>query len=430
MERNRSVRAALMISAAVTMSAPALAQQVPPTPGPAAGQVVPVTPPPVASTAAPQTSTPSSPASGNSATPINPEAAAQAAAEDEERAAERRASRRAAPPREAAAAPAVRAAARTEAPAARPQPTASGTPSPTAAAPAAPGETSPTAAEPARRASAPAVAQPAQEGGAPVWPLAVIAALIVAAGAFFFLRRRKADEAEDQWGEPAPAEYVAAGPAAVEPGPVRAAPAAMAAAPLVTPRHDPVPDAPVVPVAAEEASVAPADSDDVAALTAAKSPGDRPWLEFAMRPVRAGTNVDEALVEIELTVGNAGPVAAEDVRIATFMLSADDATEMERLLIDPREDAAVSPMTIAAGEGTRVDATLAMNRAALGTGAFRPVIVADARYRLPDGSEGRTSASFLVGGATGGGAPEPIALDRILMRDDVEAQLYRQPERV
>ena len=52
------------------------------------------------------------------------------------------------------------------------------------------------------------------------------------------------------------------------------------------------------------------------------------------------------------------------------------------------------------------------------------------RVRLPDGSEGRTSASFLVGGASASGAPEPIALDRNLIRDDVEAQLYRAPERV
>jgi hypothetical protein len=149
-----------------------------------------------------------------------------------------------------------------------------------------------------------------------------------------------------------------------------------------------------------------------------------------MRPVHAGTSGDEALVEIELTVGNAGAVAAEDVRISTFMLNADDDGEMERLLIDPHPKAAAAPVTIAAGEGARVDATLAMSRAALGGGAFRPVIVADARYRLPDGGEGRTSASFLVGCASGEGAPEPIALDRTMIRDDVGATLYRAPERV
>jgi hypothetical protein len=112
------------------------------------------------------------------------------------------------------------------------------------------------------------------------------------------------------------------------------------------------------------------------------------------------------------------------------MLTAESDGEMERLLVEPHHDAAAAPMTIAAGEGARVDATLAMNRAALGGGAFRPVIVADARYRLPDGGEGRTSASFLVGGASESGSPEPIALDRTMIRDDVEATLYRAPERV
>ena len=260
-----------------------------------------------------------------------------------------------------------------------------------------------------------------------MWPLAVIAALIVAAGAFFFLRRRKAANEEQYWAEE-PVE-----PAYAEPVPVAHEPAPYASA-AVTPQHDLLPAAAPAAVAAEEASVVRADSDDVAALTAVDAPADRPWLEFAIRPVRAGTNVDEALVEIELTVGNAGAVTAEDVRISTFMLSADQANdvggEMERLLIEPRDDSSVAPLTIAAGEGTRVDATLAMNRAALGGGDFRPVVIADARYRLPDGSEGRTRASFLIGGATASGDPEPIALDRNLIRDDVEAQLYRQPERV
>lgn len=425
MKRNRSVRAALMISAAVILSNPAVAQQA----APAAEPVVTVTPPPVAPTASTQAATAATSA-GDSATPINPEAAAQAEAEDAERAAERRDARRVAPRREAAtAAPVVRAA---PSRAAAPQQAAPAAPAAPAATTPAPTAAAPTAAETATQAPAPATAEPAQEGGAPVWPLAVIAALIVAAGAFFFLRRRKAADEEPYWTaeaeEPAYVEPVAAPVSAAPAAP--AAPAAVAAAPLVTPRHDPVADAPVAPVAAEEASVAHADSDDVAALTAVDAPGDRPWLEFAMRPVRAGTNVDEALVEIELTVGNAGAIAAEDVRISTFMLSADDTSEMERLLIEPRDAAAVSPLTIAAGEGTRVDATLAMNRAALAGEGFRPVIVADARYRLPDGSEGRTSASFLVGGATDSGAPEPIALDRNLMRDDVEAQLFRQPERV
>ena len=57
-------------------------------------------------------------------------------------------------------------------------------------------------------------------------------------------------------------------------------------------------------------------------------------------------------------------------------------------------------------------------------------MVADARYTLPDGSEGRTHASFAVGLPSGDGL-EPFAVDLPSgLRDDVEARLHGEPERV
>ena len=57
-----------------------------------------------------------------------------------------------------------------------------------------------------------------------------------------------------------------------------------------------------------------------------------------------------------------------------------------------------------------------------------PVIVADARYRLPDGSEGRTSASFVVGMTPEeGGGLEPFSLARPEMHENVEARLANEP---
>ena len=61
-----------------------------------------------------------------------------------------------------------------------------------------------------------------------------------------------------------------------------------------------------------------------------------------------------------------------------------------------------------------------------------PVVVADARYTLPDGSEGRTHAAFAVG------LPEarpddlaPFPVDRSSgLRENVEARLHGEPERV
>ena len=61
---------------------------------------------------------------------------------------------------------------------------------------------------------------------------------------------------------------------------------------------------------------------------------------------------------------------------------------------------------------------------------LHPVVVADARYRLPDGGEGRTSASFAVGVPDGEelahfGIDNPSGL-----HEDVVARPLGEPERV
>ena len=169
----------------------------------------------------------------------------------------------------------------------------------------------------------------------------------------------------------------------------------------------------------------------VAAATpvVADVPVGRPELELAMRPVRAGVSGDDARVEFELTVGNRGPVAAEDVRISTWMLAAG-ASEAERALIEPRDHADTPPVTIAAGEARTVEASVALPTSEVEGDAVLPVVVADARYRLPDGSEGRTSASFAVGVPDGEelahfGIDNPSGL-----HDDVVARPLGEVERV
>ena len=63
--------------------------------------------------------------------------------------------------------------------------------------------------------------------------------------------------------------------------------------------------------------------------------------------------------------------------------------------------------------------------------AVLPVVVADARYRLPDGSEGRTSASFAVGMSVGEERLEPFPADRTSgLLENAEARLHGEPERV
>jgi hypothetical protein len=321
-----------------------------------------------------------------------------------------------------------------------PQPAAAPAPQPVAATPPAPEAAAPAPA-PATDTAAPSdtalngdaksaatTQTTTTSGGIPTWALVAgaIAVLAIIIGAIAALRRRREDE-EVYYDEPTYVEepYVE---------PVAAAP--IAAAPRKEPEYlraaEPVGSIEPVAAAADDVEVTKVDESEIAELTGGAPVAERPWLEFAMRPVRAGTNVDEALVEIELTVGNAGSVSAKDVRISTFLLSSDpNGTEMERLLVQPPVEATTDPVTIQPGEGTRVDATLALLKADMGEdlpASFRPIVVADARYTLADGSEGRTSASFEIGvEPEEGGSLEPIELARASMHDNVAAELHGEP---
>ena len=179
------------------------------------------------------------------------------------------------------------------------------------------------------------------------------------------------------------------------------------------------------PVVAAPVAAAPA----VAAPVAVATPAGRPELDLTMRPVRAGVTGDDARVEFELTVGNSGPVAAESVRISTWMLAAGS-SEAESALIVPRDHADTPPVTIGAGESRTMQASVALPTSQLNGDAVLPVVVADARYRLADGSEGRTSASFAVGVPDGEelahfGLENPSGL-----HEGVVARPLGEPERV
>lgn len=269
------------------------------------------------------------------------------------------------------------------------------------------------------------------------WPW-VLAGLLVVLGAIglFVMRRRRADVDEAIYAEPY-VEPVAQHAPIVAPAPIVAEPAfAPARAPEFLRTAPLAADTPA-PTASEDATLAEPEAAEVAELTAGDAPvADRPWLEFALRPIRAGISADEALVEFELTVGNSGSVKAKDVRISTFLFASEPGSEaeMERMLIergDGHEDG-VSPVTIEPGEGARVDATLALPKAQLietTNGSILPVIIAYARYTLADGTEGRTSASFTIGvSEEGTPAMSPLSLADRGMHDEVEARLCGVPE--
>lgn len=267
------------------------------------------------------------------------------------------------------------------------------------------------------------------------WLLGGLALVIAGLAAFLLARRRRNDEAVTT--EPAhvePARVAVAPIVTREPvvEPVAAPDAAVIAqAPPADPRIDPraVPSA-IEPVATEqEAEIAEAGKDDLAGVADATAPvSHRPWIELGLRPVSAGTTEEEAMVDFELTVGNAGDTAARNVRISSFML-ADEAegTEMERMLTERRSETIVPPVSIDPGDGTRVDAHLAVPKGDLGR-VFNPVVVAEARYTLPDGSEARTAAAFRIGRPAYEGGIGGIGASRPHMTEDLAAELYGQPE--
>lgn len=418
-KQTRSPRAALLIGAAL-LATPAFAQDQSVTPPPVVSTVPQTTPAPApapAPSAAPEvTFAPAAPTVQT--VPDTPKAqtppratATRTATRTTTTSTTTRQTARTPAPAPAAEAPAPQPAAPVAQPAAQP--------APVAAVP----ETAPapTQADTAASTITTTEATPRQNS---LWPWLLGGALIVAGiiAALLFRRRTEYDEVYEEPYEPA---YVAE-PAAV-------------ADPVFAPRHEPE-VAPVIapmvtaeelaePVTiAEDAEIVKADSDDVADLTAAAPHSKRPWLEFGMRPIRAGTSSDEALVELELTVANSGDMPAKDVRISTFLLKEGEAGEMERLLTE--HENSVPPVTIEAGEGTRVDATLALRKDEVqANGAnFSPVVVADARYTMADGTEGRTSATFRVGLWNDGDGIEPIGIGRPQMHDNVAAELEGVPE--
>lgn len=335
--------------------------------------------------------------------------------------------REAAPARQAAPAPAAETPTAppsppidTSAPAPAPLPQAETAPAPEAAAPVAT-ETTTT------QSSDTSIAWPWLIGGLALLALGVIA--------FLFSRRRRNDEATttDATYVAPVAAPVAAAPVVVEPvaAPDAAVIAEVPPADERIVRREPSPV--IAPVAAaeqvEEAEIADASKDDLAGVADAVAPvAHRPWIELGLRPVSAGTTDEEAMVDFELTVGNSGDTEARNVRISSFML-ADEAegTEMERMLTERRADTIVPPVSIEPGDGARVDAHLAVPKGDLGR-VFNPVVVAEARYTLPDGSEARTAAAFRIGRPAYEGGIGAIGASRPHVTDDLAAELYGEPE--
>jgi hypothetical protein len=135
------------------------------------------------------------------------------------------------------------------------------------------------------------------------------------------------------------------------------------------------------PIAIEPAAYAA----PVAAVAADEAAG-RPWIDIGLRPIRA-----EDSLEVEVTVSNSGDAPAHDVRVSTWMLNGTESSDGEQALIEARSGAQIATVDVAAGDDKSVDTTVA-----LPNDAATPILVAEARYPLPLGGEGRIAATFEI----------------------------------
>jgi MYXO-CTERM domain-containing protein len=281
-------------------------------------------------------------------------------------------------------------------PAPAPQPAAE-TPAPAEAAPAI-ADAAP--AVPPLEPSASPEPAPAEPGGSStlLWVIGGLAALGLLA--FFLLRRRRGDE---------PVRDEAVRDEVYEPAAAPVAASAMAAPPLA-------------------AAAMPVHDEPVAA---AADESGRPWLDLVMRPRRAGVTGDEALVEFDLGVENHGTAPARDVRISTWMFpgGAGQESEMERALVDHRDEPSRPQGTIEPGAERRIDSSVALPTSGVRTDSVLPVVFAEARYVLPDGTEARTSATFAVGVPIGEELAHFDLENPSGLHEDVEARPLGEPER-
>lgn len=359
--------AALLLTAAALSLTPAFAQEAqPPVDEPVADSAPPPVPQPVES--APPTP---APVPAPVATTPLPTPAPVPVVEAQQPPPAARATRTARPaPRAVTRAPAR------AAPVAAPQAAAPAAPAPLPAEAAAPAPTAEALPPPVTLPETPTAAPPAQtqESGGSILPWLIAGLLAAGALAFFLLRRRRRAPAEREayaYDEPVRDPVGAA----VEETPWQpAAAAAPAALAWEEPPHEP-------------------------AVAAAAAPVEEgvPALDLELRPRRAGVTGTEAVVEFELGVANHGSAAARDVRVSTWMFpaGAEQSSEAERALIDRSGDADLHDIGVGGGESISRSVTLPTS--SVGGDAVLPMVVAEARYRLPDGSEARTSATYAVG---------------------------------
>jgi hypothetical protein len=191
---------------------------------------------------------------------------------------------------------------------------------------------------------------------------------------------------------------------------------------------DPVPT-PVVPAAAMRAPE-PALERKVEPVIAQGAQGERPWIGLSLAPICAGTSEGGPMVQYELIVDNASDVAANDVRVSSFMIDGARSSPAELAMIEPMGETQEQTIDVMANGSVPITTTIHVDRGAIAADSFVPTIVAEARYPLPGGGEGHFAARFAIGIADGDAIKAVGIRDGDGMHDDVGAKLDDVLERV
>lgn len=159
------------------------------------------------------------------------------------------------------------------------------------------------------------------------------------------------------------------------------------------------------------------------------APVPRPWLELALRPERARIDLDESVIEFELTIRNSGGSIARDIKLQARMFCSTPEQDQElstyfKSKVGDNRTIAV-PDVPAGGELVimgQVDITRDRLKA-LQTGdklLFVPLIGVNAFYSWGTSRSGQTSRSFIVGRE-----PQSPGDKMAPFRLDLGARVYR-----
>lgn len=227
--------------------------------------------------------------------------------------------------------------------------------------------------------------------------LAALAAIALAGLGLFVRRRRRSAERDH---EKIPDEAEATAAETLPEAPPAAVPPPMPAAPE-TPR----------PLASPAPSFL---------YPAAPQGTQRARIELDLRPVRAGTNLTSAALDYEVTIRNAGTVAAADIRVDLGLISAaaDQDAVLNAFFTSLIARPLVAPFALAPGQQVSLSGMAMSPRETLnvvtvqGRALFVPLFVCNILYDWDGGPGGQSANAWMIGiEQADGGKMQPFRLD-------------------